>query len=756
MPDFVRVGPPYGALNLLRNPRMTGVFTQNGVSYASGALGWQTDSWQPGAGYPTAVASWTMVATAVPGSGASSGVVYQPNMPTANSWNLFMGTGMASGQIVRAASVPRPLEQQVAGAFMFEIFARSSSPLAMSLDIYAAGGASQSGIVSYPTVTASWTRLMAIYPSVPSGPVVDVWVNSIGSAPSGNFIQLSLARVQMLPGLADTGGSWFDGGIMTTVNDQRYALPSALGGTWLGKPGQSVSARHLYAVPDPTFGFGGFRPVMNEFDALQPVNMAVEIGSAIIAEQADLGMSNLIQTGYIEGVALEGGYRAYEDVTLRTWKLPLISRANTPQGVPDLVSRLQRAVDRPGAVMVWINEGVTPSQLSLFDVQGGYFEPQRDLRYARANILKGTLRVDTQPFARSPDWFSNDPNNELYNIARAGTASGVATGFDLGANLGLGDAPPMIAIASWSFVSLGNLTASGFYAFPNSVFSVSEFPIVTANVRTGRMSTIAPSAWASAASYAWDVGNPSAGFAGAPVGSYLASISFGGATGIIDSFAFPTGASMPDRFRLYGQIGQTFASSYPLYLWADYVPDITRPDNYVRGPLVQVPAIPSAGASAYHRLFFYDFGEFSAPSSYQPGVAAAVRVGANVASFAVANGSVALYTDVFHAVPADGLLVFAQPSAPNNVNGAISIAGDRPLITDAAGRDVTAVARGALPFRAPMGMRGGWVMALHFGYWAQQASALGAATAGPTQPFALPNAMWLGAVNVVPRFYFTR
>ncbi|HSW82997.1 MAG TPA: hypothetical protein VLH12_05955, partial [Usitatibacter sp.] len=743
MPDFVRVGPPYGAINLLHNPTLTGNYTPRTQSrgFTAGAGdNWGIDKWQPGGAAPTTIGSWSGVATA-PDEAAVGFLGWDilKNQPTANSWQIYFAGATVGGQIA-AASIPLPAFQAGGGPFMFEVWARSASPIGLSVSVLASQPIGGTAAVAFPfsgtmiaggtAISATWLRYLAVA-SLPSSANAVIAISAASMA-SGNFVQLSCARFQAIPSLGDVGGTYFYG-------DTPNLLPAPVWpATYLGAALRSYSARSLQTASYFIGGVAGMVSEFNPWDAQQPVGLAVEIGSAIIPDQADYGAAALIDSRYIDSVSQEGGPLAYEDAKLRTWQLPLISRRDTPQGVQDLTAALQRAVRMPGAQLVFKAEGA--SNFTYFDIQGGYFAATRDVRYARAGLMRGSLRVDTTPFGYQA--LAEAVLQAPMVNGRVASAMGFAT-TTLAPSMPMwfpqqvtdGDVPPAL---SFSFQP-NNPTSFGgsntVFGAGNAFFAFSPWPIQTGPSRfatqyAGASRSFSPSI----GSYGYGLFGP-AGNPDTYSGSALSSAGLGAPTSYIWVGALgASSASFPDRFRVVLSMAVGFASAQSLPIWAEVVnPYGQFPAQ--RGPIVTVPAIPSVGASAYHRPMLFDLGEFSIPSAFniQPPM---VAIGANVASFSMPIGSQALWIDTAMCVPADGLIVFSTPSNAPSMNQ--SGGGNKYLNIDpktgkvqaraaiVAGidaQDYTAYIRGRVPIRPAVANDGGelggfYISTIPFAYYA--------------------------------------
>lgn len=770
----MRVGPPYGAINLLLNPRFTSNYVEAGVTWAAAGDGWGIDRWAPGSAYPTAVASWTSVATAVPGDAAASfGVKYGHNQPTANSWQLFMGSPMIAGQII-SATIPMPQWQDGGGAYIFEVYARASAPLGMGLEIVNNNETPVMATqIAGGTLSATWQRFAAIYQFAsgygriqqggsPPGRlnkwmVLNVYASS--TAATGNFLQFSLCRFQALPTAGDFAGSWFDGTAsaqtMASLLNPAAAIP--ISGSWLGAPFHSWSARQLF---NPGL-VGNYTNAaiagLNPFDAQQPVGLAIEIGSMIVPESMDTGHTDLLTQTYTDGPSLEGGLKTYDDVHMRIWKMSVIAGFGASQQMQrDVTSLLSRAAAQPGNLLSFRPEG--GSFTSHYNIQGGYFSNKYDIRYSRAGVLKGDLRIDTDPYARVYEHALNNLGFRVWGIP--------SNPNDL-RGLMEGDAPPLLGASGINFGIGTYSTPLLTNSFPNGFFSLSPWPILISN-QHGKLNLPSTTQVSTAGSYGYACYSPTVGLVQMLPGSWLSSAGLSSPTGFVAQLNFASGASLPSRFRVLVTMAHVAASSMTsLYGWAEFFQNLTglspttRSVAGIRGPVVGIPPVPSAGgASTYHRMMLFDMGEFGLPTSArQPntvGKGFAVRIGLNVASYANSNGSAALYVDSALIVPADGLLVVGVPTTLSEVtNGnTMAITSDVPAVLDVLGNDISGFTRGKIPLTPQPDINGLWGAAVPFAYWTQASLSPGP---GPTGMIAIPDVTDVfGNLTLTPRWIFAR
>lgn len=429
MPDWVRIGPQYGQINELINPFVNGgAFASADVQRFGAAGWWGGDKWSPVASGPgSAIASWSITASAGAQTYDASSF-YNPVQPISGQiesrqWQIYNATTTPPSLIVAFATVALPY--LATGMMVFEMVGGATFAAFPVVPELVTAPALQGGAVCL-VASANGSVIGSAVPAAGSAaifemsraylhaPVPSNWTGSneedlfpsfrfaylqfrtVGTVASGAMLRIQMMRLAVLP------VPWIgtNAGPLATA---ALAQASSLVGTWysqiqngihVGAWGVSRLARY---------------PAIATIDAQQPNGQALEIGSTIIAGQAQWG-SDLVQKNYAQSLLTPGDPLAFERIPNRQIVFPYISR--NASGNSHLFQReLERAI-KPGNVIDVIPEDFqiaaaanTPTGMyRRFDIVDGRVVNNEDLRYQRAGLARGELQVQTMPYPRAASY----------------------------------------------------------------------------------------------------------------------------------------------------------------------------------------------------------------------------------------------------------------------------------------------------------------------------------------------------------------
>lgn len=144
-----------------------------------------------------------------------------------------------------------------------------------------------------------------------------------------------------------------------------------------------------------------FLGIPSDSGGVSTVGSGMEVGSTILIEGTDWGQ-DLINIQYAQAVQSEGGPIAFTSIPNRQIKLPFIYRGTSVDDTHQHIQKLNTTITTPGNVLSFKPENA--SWATLFQIRGGRVTTQRDLRYARAQIIQGTIELSTEPFGYTPTW----------------------------------------------------------------------------------------------------------------------------------------------------------------------------------------------------------------------------------------------------------------------------------------------------------------------------------------------------------------
>jgi len=426
-PDWVRIGPPYGQINELIRPFVNTAAMASQDVQRFGVRGhWAADGWTtPTQGGPgSSIASWSI--TAVPGNQTlDASNFYNPvtQAAEARQWQIYSATAMPSGQILAYATVALPymatamMVFELVGGATFAAFpvvpefsvanpGESLYPVAVPSIVGSVIPAAGSAAV----FVMSRTYLQAAVPTNSSNlndeanfssfRYATLIIRTAAAVASGAMLRIQMMRLSTLPvPWVGTGA----GDLATSA----LGLASSLVGTWY-----SQGDRGIHIGPWGVSRLARF-PAIATIDAQQPNGAAFEVGSAIIAGQAQWG-SDLVQKNYAQSLLSPGDPLAFERIPNRSIVFPYISRH--PSGNSHL---FQREVDRaikPGNVIDVIPEDAQARQVGSagglyrrFDLVDGRVVNNEDIRYQRAGIARGEMQLTTLPYPRAASYVSIIP-----------------------------------------------------------------------------------------------------------------------------------------------------------------------------------------------------------------------------------------------------------------------------------------------------------------------------------------------------------
>lgn len=411
MADYFRIGPPWGILNFIKDPTFN-------FPVASFNDAWETPN----------------------GSSITTNATCHPSLMQSNSAQIITAASSIVGDHLFRASVPVP----TVGYFVFECWVQALNgsanrhvrPYIFASGPNAFGELMASGAIP---VVGSWTRIVTVanLATTTTADTRSVWaVVANASAPSGAFtMRVAHPRLSIVPMPTDMVGSFYVG---TKWYTQRNNV------VWLGVQHSSVNARE---------------PADPQFDFLQPCGQAVEIGSMMIPGEVDTGQ-DLIQQTYNQQVSERGGRLLFEAFPNRSWNIPFIMSA--PSNVRDLGEQLMRTIGqvlRPSYVADFRPDGA--SYVTRFDIQGGRLLNQRDLRYHRGLIYRGTVELTTKPFGYTPTWM-------IMASLSAPFLGPSPTPFKLEGASMVGDVPAPLRISMMSNIeTINNSNVGGFLTVQN-------------------------------------------------------------------------------------------------------------------------------------------------------------------------------------------------------------------------------------------------------------------------------------------------
>jgi hypothetical protein len=179
----------------------------------------------------------------------------------------------------------------------------------------------------------------------------------------------------------------------------------------------------------------------------------IYLGTVLLPE-IDWGQ-DVIQRHYVETANTYGGVFAYQNAPLRRISMPFIFQGTSVDHAHNFISQTQAQII-PGGGAVLDVQFENASWMTRFDVVGGLVKPDRDVRYARQSIVRGTIELEAIPFGYSPTWM----------IAASKSGFTFQSGVGITASV-IGDvaAPAMFIFgASQSIASVAGDGASGWYA----------------------------------------------------------------------------------------------------------------------------------------------------------------------------------------------------------------------------------------------------------------------------------------------------
>lgn len=403
MPDYVRIGPPYGQVNELMRPYVYSSADASADVARFGVRGfWTPDNWAPIAStiHPaSAQASWAISAQLNTVALDASNIA-----PLTQGWTITAATAMPPSSIVARATVTLPYA--ATGMFVFELIgAATFAAFPVVPEILANANtlgflqATANGSVIGSIVTPAgsgyvwdYSRFYAHQPLASSTALqsetltqqqqryVTIQIRAVGSVASGATLRIQHARLANLPvAWASAGGAPASAAI---------AFASALVGTYYTLVDRGLPVNRM------SFSKLTRYPALPTIDAQQPAGQAMEIGSTMVAGQVDWG-SDLVQKNYSQSLLTPGDPFTYDRIPNRSLKFPYLQ--SNPSSAQLYARDLNRVIVPGNVVDVVLENGYRTTR---FDIRGGRAVYQEDVRYSRANLARGVAEIATDPYGR--------------------------------------------------------------------------------------------------------------------------------------------------------------------------------------------------------------------------------------------------------------------------------------------------------------------------------------------------------------------
>lgn len=424
MPDYIRIGPPWGQINWIPNSGLKNQ-ARGGYARPAEAQGWSASGASLAA---TAVASWSVgsgIATSgfttdwapdwsPDGGGYSSG-----GDPGWGGFQITSATTIPSGQILAVALIPVPsargvwtFQGEVRGATNVRVWGEMHPVVATGASAYATHNVGTGLPAAFSTETGTF-RWTGQYPNgtfdAPSqfapfeGENVKLVIRAGAAVASGDAIAINQIGLFQLD--AEFPQS-------TAAIASIYA-GATRNGDLLGRPFSGFSKDKV------TFDVRGLVarwPAHPRFDARQPCGRAVEVGSWLTAGY-DYGGAGVVRRMTQETSLTDAGALAFEGYSPRVWTLPYVTEPGASVLLSDARSELDKLIERDPLVLDVVAQN--SSWMVRFDVHTVTDEHDSTLPYRRQNLMTGKLVAQTAPIGYSPRPITATGFGEPFSVALA-------------------------------------------------------------------------------------------------------------------------------------------------------------------------------------------------------------------------------------------------------------------------------------------------------------------------------------------------